>query len=94
MVAQGDARKSFFGGLGGGKCCQCGNVASSNVAKGQWGVENVANVEVLPVPMLPMANGAGAEANWEVSMKAWLPRSDFFTPSAAVNDFIDTTPFP
>ena len=24
------------------------------------GVENVANVEVLPVPMLPMANGAGA----------------------------------
>jgi hypothetical protein len=27
-----------------------------------WGVENVANVEMLPVPMLPMANGAGAEA--------------------------------
>ena len=30
-----------------------------------WGgVVNFANVEMLPVPMLPMANGAGAEARW------------------------------
>ena len=33
--------------------------------------ENVANVEVLPVPMLPMANGAGAEARWD--LRAWKP---------------------
>ena len=52
--------KKFFGTWW--KCCQCGNVASSNVANGQWGVENVANVEMLPVPMLPMANGEGVEA--------------------------------
>ena len=26
--------KSFWGAE---KCCQCGNVASSNVANGQWG---------------------------------------------------------
>ena len=30
------------------------------------GGENVANVEMLPVPMLPMANGAGAEARWDL----------------------------
>ena len=39
--------------------------------KFSWGVEDVANVEVLPVPMLPMANGAGAEARWD--LRAWKP---------------------
>ena len=34
-------------------------------------MENVANVEMLPVPMLPMANGAGAEARWD--LRAWKP---------------------
>ena len=36
--------------------------------------ENVANVEMLPVPMLPMANGAGLRARRPAEdLRAWKP---------------------
>ena len=48
--------------------------------------ENVANVEMLPVPMLPMANGAGAEARWD--LRAWKPATPM--RAGAENGFLAT----
>ena len=42
--------------------------------------ENVANVEVLPVPMLPMANGAGGSVERAKQFRRALPGGRFINP--------------